>query len=160
MELPPEVVRLKFQEELEHAKKRAQVFGFALEGDVEKLALRAEFVAVDKEKYVLVGTFDDYRLMPPILDFQEPDNDNVGTARAYPRQKPGDSFFHSPGIICAPFNRKAYVNIHKDWVLTEWAANKSNGTDWSQYNTISKMLVLIYSKLSNPDYYGGGRWQS
>jgi len=157
MELPLEVVRFNFQTELEHAKRRAQVFEFGLEGNVDALTLRAEFIAADEEKYILVGTFDDYRLKPPVLDFEEPGTGLVGTARAYPRQRPGDSFFHSAGFICAPFSRKAYDNIHKDWVMSEWARSTSNGTNWSQYSTIAQMLVLVHSKLSNPDFYGGGR---
>lgn len=157
MDLPLEVVRFNFQSELEHAKRRAQVFGFNLEGDVQALTMRAEFVAADGEQYILVGKFDDYRLKPPILDFEEPGTGHVGTARAYPRHGPGDSFFHSPGIICAPFSRKAYDNIHKNWVMSEWARSTDNGTNWSQYSTIAQMLVLVHSKLSNPNFYGGGR---
>ena len=71
-ELPLDVVQFNFQTELEHAKKRAQVYGFKLEGDAQALTLRAEFVAADEETYILVGKFDDYRLKPPVLDFEEP----------------------------------------------------------------------------------------
>jgi hypothetical protein len=127
---------------------------------VDALTLRADFMAANGDKYILRGSFDDYRLKPPLLEFEDPQTGAVGTGRGFPKQKQGDSFFHSPGIICAPFNRKAYGNVHTDWVMTDWAANKSGNVDWSHYNTIATMLVLIHSKLSNPNYYGGGRWEA
>lgn len=157
MELAHDVVRFNFERELQHALRRAPLFGFSLEGDVDALKLRAEFTAADGGKYILVGSFDDYRLKPPTLDFEEPGTGLVGTARAYPRQRAGDSFFHSPGVICAPFSRKAYDSVHRDWVISEWACSTQNGTNWSQYSTICGMLVLVSSKLSNPAFYGGGR---
>lgn len=157
MELPPEVVRFNFQSELERALARADIFGFTLEGDVDALTVRAEFTALDNERFILIGTFDDYRLKPPVLDFVEPDTGLVGTARAYPKRAGTDSFFHSPGIICAPFSRKAYAQVHRDWPMNEWSKSGAHGTNWSQYSTICSMLALVSSKLRSADSYGGGR---
>lgn len=157
MELPLDVVRCNFRRELEVALARAPLFEFKLEGDVDALTLRAEFTALDGEKFILVGTFDDYRLKPPVLDFVEPDTDRVGTARAYPKKAGADTFFHSPGIICAPFSRKAYDNVHRDWVMTEWSNSVANGTQWCQFSTICTMLVLVGSKLRSAESYGSGR---
>ncbi len=157
MELPLDVVRCNFRRELEVALARAPLFEFKLVGDVDALTLRAEFTALDGEKFILVGTFDDYRLKPPLLDFVEPDTGLVGTARASPKRAGADSFFYGPGIICAPFSRKAYAQVHRDWPMNEWSKSVAHGTSWSQYSTISSMLALVSAKLRSPDSYGGGR---
>lgn len=159
MALPTEVVRLNFEEEFEKAKRRAALLGFELAGHVETLRIRASFSALDGEKFILLGEFDDYKAMPPFLEFEEPDTGLIGTKRAYP--KPGaDSFFHGHPCICAPFSRKAYKEVHKsDWSFANWTKSTANSFDWSQYSTMSAMLMLVHTRLTHLDFYAPGRMQ-
>src|SRR4051812_1212624 len=57
------------------------------------------------EDYLLVGTFDDYRVEPPTWRFLDPrTRENIGAA-AYPLGDwPGGSIFHGNGLICAPWS--------------------------------------------------------
>ena len=152
MGLPVELVRETFKQELERAKVIADTAGFILQGDLETLAIRAQYTAHDGEQYILVGEFDDYKAQPPLLDFEEFDTGKRGTHRAYPWSN-YDSFFHTAPIICAPFNRKAYQNVHTSWQLAGWMTSTEQGVQWSQYTTMPSMLLLVHKRLRHPLQY-------
>ncbi len=152
--LPIEIVRANFERELPRARECAQRDGWKWKDDIEALIVRAEFIARDGERFILCGEFDDYKATPPFLEFEEPDSGVRGTPLAYP--KGHDSFFHSTGpIICAPFSRKAYKQVHANWQFGDWMASRENGVNWAQYSTIAGMFSLVYARLTHPDYYKG-----
>jgi len=153
--LAPEIVRFNFEKELGRARAHAALFKWGWHDDLDTLTVRVEYTALDNERYILVGTFDDYKEKPPFLEFEEPGTGALGTARAYP--KGHDSFFHSTGpTICAPFSRKAYQSVHANgWEFKDWMTSTESGIRWSQYSTIAAMLELIYSRLSTRDFYVG-----
>jgi hypothetical protein len=155
--IPVEVARINFKSELQRALLLAEKLKWNLTADVDKLSIRCEFEALDKERYILVGSFDDYKEKPPLLDFEEPDTGKVGTKRAYPRSK--DSFFHGDPCICAPFSRKAYQRVHPGWQFSNWTVSRENSMDWSQYSTMSAMLLLINTRLTTPEYHVKGRME-
>lgn len=56
----------------------------------------------------------------------------------------GGQFFHSSGVICAPWNRLAYKNIdprgpHEDWAIGNWMANEKT----RQCRTLAAMASRI-----------------
>lgn len=152
--LPLEIVRANFQQELPRARRCARIYGWEWQDDVDALTTRAEITALDGERFILCGEFDDYKAKPPLLEFEDPGSGERGTTKAYP--KGHDSFFHSTGpIICAPFSRKAYKQVHSKWRFGDWITSRENGVNWSQYSTMAGMFTLIYARLTHPDYYRG-----
>jgi hypothetical protein len=150
-----EVVRFNFEKELIRARERASLFKWGWKDDLDALTVRVEYTALDNERYILVGTFDDYKEKPPFLEFEEPGTGVRGSARAYP--KGNDSFFHETGpTICAPFSRKAYQAVHaSNWQFDNWMTSTESNVRWSQYSTMAAMLELIYSRLTTRELYVG-----
>jgi hypothetical protein len=73
-----------------------------------------------KEEYLLIGTFPDYRVMPPEWRFVDPRNEaEIGlSAFPHPGSFPSGSILHGSGVICAPWNHLAYGargGPHPDW---------------------------------------------
>ena len=101
------------------------------------------------EDYLLVGTFDDYRVEPPTWRFLDPrTGESIGPA-AYPLGAwPNGSIFHGNGLICAPWSRDAYGDRggpHRDWgAATQW---QTAGRQHTQADTIPDMLARIYAEL-------------
>jgi hypothetical protein len=59
------------------------------------------------EPYLLIASFDSYRLLPPIWQFRHPETGkDIGVA-AYPKPV-GESVLHPNGLICAHWSRLAY----------------------------------------------------
>jgi hypothetical protein len=152
--LPLDIIRVNFERELPRARECAERHGWKWQDNVEGLIARAEFTALDGERFILQGEFDEYKAKPPFLEFEEPDTGMRGTRKAYP--KSNDSFFHPNGpIICAPFSRKAYREVHKRWQFGDWMTSKENGVNWAQYSTIAGMFALVYNRITHPDCYKG-----
>src|SRR5437867_4124845 len=59
--------------------------------------------AHNDDPYIVEITLDNYKELPPLVEFIDPDNGARGTLHAFP--KGHDSFFNTTGpCICAPFN--------------------------------------------------------
>lgn len=152
--MPIEIVRAHFERELPRAREWARSLGWEWSEDLDALAVRVVYTARDAERFILHGTFDDYKAKPPFLEFEDPGSGQLGTARAYP--KGHDSFFHTTGpCICAPFSRKAYRNVHPGWRCEDWTTSKESNVCWAQFSTMAAMLVMIHNRLTHPDYYRG-----
>jgi hypothetical protein len=157
--VPIEISREHLRVEVESAQVLALALGWAIEPDLEGLAITVGMKAYNHDRYLLIGKFDDYKEKPPVLDFLDPDTGQVGTRHAYPKCK--DSLFHSNGpCICAPFSRKAYKDYrpegpHGDWKFDGWMSSRASNIDWINYNTLPAMLGLIQTRLNRPDLYEG-----
>jgi hypothetical protein len=126
--LDPEDVRANLleAEEIPAATRWATFHGLRHDWDEEDLVLKLwlqgqrEDTFDEQEEYLLVGTFPDYRVMPPEWRFVDPRNEaDIGIA-AYPLAGPypSGSILHGNGVICAPWNRLAYGDRggpHPDW---------------------------------------------
>ena len=101
------------------------------------------------EDYLLVGTFEDYRVEPPTWRFLDHRSGaNIGPA-AYPLGEwPNGSIFHGNGLICAPWSRDAYGDRdgpHANWgAATQW---QTVGREYVQADTIPDMLARINAEL-------------
>lgn len=157
MHVPADVVRAVLKTELAAMESMARVSGWIVEARLDELLVRVTMAAHTGEQYFLVAEFDGYKALPPALDFANQEFKEIGAARFYP--KATDSLFHTAPCICAPFNRKAYRQYavngpHSDWPIDQWAANKANGTNWSNLSTFGDMLGAIYLRLQKPRYVG------
>jgi hypothetical protein len=147
------------RQELAEMKDLAKTYKWGVVPDFKALSLWVTMYAVYGDLYILDIKLDNYKEIPPYFEFIDPDTGERGTTHAYPRSA-NDSFFHTCLCICAPFSRKAYKGVfengpHADWNLGDWMNSKANGTDWSNYSKLSGMLLLIQTRLSRPELYGG-----
>ena len=104
-----------------------------------------------REEYLLSGTVDDYRVIPPAWRFLDPrDGADIGKA-AFPAPGPFGvgSILHTNGVICAPWNRLAYANetgLHSNWTdLAKWESLEPNNT---QARSIPDMLARIRAEVA------------
>jgi hypothetical protein len=116
------------ENEMPAARTWATQHGYPMEYDDDALRLRfwltgpATVDGTVAEEYMVIGEFEEFRLLPPAWRFVDPrDGRDVGPA-AYPLV-PGNTVFHSNGVICAPWNRlayKAHGGPHDAWDMTNW----------------------------------------
>jgi len=111
---------------------------------------------IDGEEYHVEFQLDDYREMPPFIEFIHPTTGERGTRRCYPKdQHPeGGSIFHDTPCICHPSSRKAYGKYrgpHADWdaQITNWPAQAKGLT------TIAEILQMIQARISDRTSYKG-----
>jgi hypothetical protein len=125
------------------------VFKLCLEGQREEAQPSAS-TSGDKEQYRLIGTFPDYRVMPPEWRFVDPRNEAEIGRPAYPHPGPfpNGSILHTNGVICAPWNRLAYGDRggpHTDWQdAASWQTTAPGST---RALTIPDMLGRIRAEV-------------
>jgi len=159
MAVDREISREHLRQEIALVQDLAASYRWAIVPDYENLVVRITMFAITNDLYVLEVICKDYKELPPIFEFIDPDTGQRGTRHAYPRG--ADSFFHDSGpCICAPFNRKAYKSYiatgpHEDWKLGAWQACTANGIQWSNYSKLGDMFGLIQTRLMRPDLYKG-----
>lgn len=117
--VPREVSREHARHELAGAVAWAARQGWSLSFDEESLALIGTVVHPnDGRPLYLVGDLTDYRVHPPGWRFTDESgaSNSPGTWPKGGLIGPGKgSIFHGERIICAPFNRLAYVKLHTNW---------------------------------------------
>jgi hypothetical protein len=158
MAVDPEITRQHLRQELALVNDLAATHKWGIAPDYARLTVRATMYAHTGDMFILEVQCDDYKELPPLFEFIDPDSGQRGTRHAYPRAT--DSFFHSSGpCICAPFNRKAYKTSdrpdapHGDWAFGDWQTSTASGVRWANYSKLGDMLGLIYTRLSRPDLY-------
>lgn len=82
--------------------------------------------AKDESTFHLLVECDDYAVLPPAWHFRNLATGALDQPGDIPR---GGSFFHSAGVICAPWNRLAYKprGPHGDWQISDWRSNPKLG---------------------------------
>jgi hypothetical protein len=163
--LPVDTVRAYVTAEMAAARAWAARHDHTLSFDEAPLTLTMPLLGPARdgdgtERYLLTGTFEDYRALPPRWWFVHPDTGaDIGPA-AYPAQPAphprGSGLFigtaNSGAGICAHFNRLAYfedledgqqhTGIHSDWGQP---ANWLNlpPDQYTRATTIADMLARI-----------------
>ena len=142
------------KEELEVVRAQAGAFGWQISPiDEDRQQFTVAMISpIDREPYILLVQFDNYRQWPLLLEFLHPVTREPALHAAYPKN--GDSFFHGKPCICNPCSRKSYkeyTNVHGDWQLEGW---ESNPQLQSLKNLVS-ILQAIYFRISSPDLYTG-----
>jgi hypothetical protein len=160
MAVDAEITRQHLRQELALVKELAATHKWGIVPDYTRLTVLATMYAYTGDLFILDFECDEYKELPPFVEFIDPDTGERGTRHAYP--KGTDSFFNDSGpCICAPFNRKAYKSsnrpnaLHGDWALGDWQTSTANGVRWANYSRLGDMLGLIHTRLSRPDLYRG-----
>ena len=162
--LPEQTVLAYVAAEMAAAQAWAARQGYELAYDPDALALTMPLLGPSTtgkldEPYLLSGTFEDYRALPPRWWFANPDTSaDIGPA-AYPQPPvphPRGSALVTTGpsgvVICAHFNRLAYfettangqqrAGIHSDWgEPANWLNLPPD--QYTRAETIADMLARI-----------------
>lgn len=154
--VPTEVVRILVDSELPGAQAWAARRGFGLEWLPDRLEVRLTMTqAATNELFYLRGRFDGYRALPPVWSFTDQGWQATAVARYFPRiERPpfGSPIFIFGGpntpegkgaVICAPFNRLAFVEEHgphSDWSLAGWT---EAGPGYVRACTLGDMLQAV-----------------
>jgi hypothetical protein len=130
----------------------AAAHGWTLRVDIDNLWVEARTIhPADGDPVILLGAFNDYRVLAPDWRFADADG-NAGPARAWPRGGSllgQGSIFHSVGVICAHFSRRAYRE-HGGPHQGDWGS----ATRWLEIDqgaratTLADMLSVIGAHLS------------
>jgi len=114
------------------------------------LALSGPPAAPDggEEPYLIIASFDDYPLLPPIWQFVDPKTGRDIGLPGYPRPV-GASVFHGNALVCAHWSRKAYQEEggpHGNW---GGVRNWQNPVEGSVALTIPDMLDRLIREVGS-----------
>jgi hypothetical protein len=140
------ITRGYLREEVAAAERWATRHGIALAYDDACLTVRVEMQGSSAEgsspeRYLVVGQFDDYRLLPPAWQFVDHRTGMAIGLPAYPKPD-GGSVLHGNGLVCAPWNRLAYKNLggpHDNWDISKWQDVK----DGTRADYVADMLARL-----------------
>ena len=144
------VTDLAFEEEFGHLREVAENRGWDL-----KLTHGPGFILVlparDGSYFALQVVCADYPRLPPIWRWCNPQTHGSNQPSDTPKGSGG--YFHSSGIICAPWNRIAYKQEdpkgpHDDWQLANWITNPNTG----ECTTLTAMAVRIAVEFASERY--------
>ena len=149
--LPDRVTAAAIAAELGAAHKWAQHENVNFQTVLPQRLIRTIFTHHDSgDRFFLQGRFDDYKELPPMWEWCDPDWSQPGNRQHSPNaiQTPfGSSIFlhhEDKAIICAPFNRLAFSACkgpHSDWgELSHWMS-ADQGCVYAV--TIADMLDVI-----------------
>ena len=159
MAVHPDVSRRYIRQEMSIVGDIGDIYGWEIATDYDDLIVVVRMQAHTGDRFIVEACCDNYKEMPPFIEFVDPDTGEKGTPRAYPKGK--DSFFHSSGpCICAPFNSKAYKSVvdtgpHGKWNLSDWMNSTALGIHWSNHSTLAGIFGMIQARLNRPDLYVG-----
>lgn len=121
MAVQPKVSLAHVKRELDEARDLIEDWGLELDTSMleeDDLRFRVKGPGPNGERYIVEFRCDDYRELPPYVEFIDPDTGEAGVDRAYP-----DGVFHGTPCICARFNRKSYAGysgVHSEWEYANW----------------------------------------
>lgn len=147
--VPIDTSRVVLATEADSAAAWAARHGWQLDLGSDDLVLTVRMRhPVDQEWLLLRGEFVGYRALPPTWLFLDPETEAL-SPHAWPSAGPVGgqaSIFHSVGIICASFNRRAYSvdgGPHEWGGLTNWA----NVREGIHAENVGEMLAAIATHL-------------
>lgn len=143
---------LVFAEQFEHLRQIAESRGWSL-ARTDDPGLVLGLIARDGLPFSLKAICDRFQAMPPAWHWHDPETGELDLPAHTPKGSGG--FFHSSGVICAPWNRLAYKTIdsrgpHENWELGNWMSNSDTG----RCTTLSAMALRMAVELSSTRYSG------
>jgi len=140
--------------ELDKCREYADKYGWEISPlDENALSFNVKLTSpIDKESFIVSFRCDNYRELPPYIDFIDPNSGQSGLKKSYPLSS--DGFCHQNALICHPCSRKAYRDLngpHGDWRLVDWERNPKTGA----LKSIPAILLAIYERISQPGVYRG-----
>src|SRR3546814_9519987 len=108
--------------------------------------------AKDGSRFTTLAKCDGFAARPPAWHWYNPETKAVDAPRDTPL---GGSFFHSAGVICAPWNRLAYKGVdargpHDNWTIGNWMTiPETGGTRRSEEHTseLQSLMRISYAVL-------------
>jgi hypothetical protein len=145
------VAQLSVVEELEPLVQIGSRRGWTVQG-MDATSFILGLPARDGSWFWLFCRCDAYPGLPPAWHWYDSDTKAVDQPRDTPT---GGGFFHSSGVICAPWNRLAYVTVdprgpHSDWVIGAWRSNEKTGG----CKTLAAMALRIAVELRAATFTG------
>ena len=159
MAVDPEISREHLRQEIALVDELAVTYGWEVAPDFDGLLVVVKMRAHTSDVFIVEAGCDDYKEVPPFIEFIDPKTGDRGTRHSYP--KTTDSFFHDSGpCICAPFSRKAYKSVvatgpHGDWQFGDWQTSTASSVKWANFSKLGDMFGLIYTRISRPAFYKG-----
>jgi hypothetical protein len=103
--------------------------------------------ARDRTTFWVKAVCDGYPGQPPAWHWYNPATGLLDQKADTPAHV---GFFHSNGVICAPWNRLAYTAVdtrgpHTDWNIGDWRANPKTGA----CRTLGAMALRIAQELQS-----------
>jgi hypothetical protein len=147
----PTATELLIEEEREALARNALLLGWTVEKiDAENFVVG--MTARDSTEFYVYCNCTGYAATPPAWHWYDPATGERDLPKLTPK---GGAFFHSNGVICAPWNRLAYKGVdgrgpHEDWTLANWHTNPKNGA----CRTLSAMAIRIYCELNAKSFQG------
>jgi hypothetical protein len=144
------IAELTVQEEIGIVREVVESRGWELR-EVDGLHFVLGLPASDGSFFHLAVDCDDYPVKPAAWHWC----DREGNGRDVVTNAPmGSEFFHSSGVICAPWNRLAYKTIdprgpHGEWVPTDWRNNPYT----KGCKTLCAMALRVAVELKGPRYH-------
>ena len=138
------VAALLVAEQLVALRDNATLFGWTVT-PVDEVTFILGLPGKDEATYHLRAVCDDFAAKPPAWHWFNPETGAIDNLRDTPK---GGAFFHSAGIICAPWNRLAYRAVdargpHPEWTIGDWQSNPKTGA----CRTLSAMALRISHEL-------------
>ena len=116
------------ESQLAALKQNAEVHGWLFER-IDPTTLVLGLIAKDDSELALLVKCDGHPTEPPAWHWYNRETRAIDNPCDTPK---GGKFFHSHGVICAPWNRLAYTcrdsrGPHNDWNIGNWVAVKETG---------------------------------
>lgn len=119
----------------------------------ENLSFTVELKSsVDDNIFIMELCLDNYKELPPYIEFIDSETRERGIKHAYP--KGPDGFFHDKPCICNPCSRKAYVgysDLHKEWKINSW----QQIPEVNSLTDLKSIIKAVNNRINNPLYYSG-----
>lgn len=136
----PTLAELSVDDEFGALLENAELNGWKLERTTPTSFVLG-MPAADGTWFWLNCVCDRYAAEPPAWHWYNPHTKKIDQHQDIPKPV---GFFHSNGIICAPWNRLAYSSVdsrgpHGEWVIGDWRSNPQNGA----CRTLSAMALRI-----------------
>lgn len=137
---------LTVAEELVALRENAVLMGWSLT-EIDGTTFVVGFVGKDGTQFWVKAFCDGYPARPPAWHWFNPATGALDQRSDTPKE---GGFFHSHGVICAPWNRLAYQAVdprgpHTDWAIGDWRANPKTGA----CRTLSAMALRIAQELQS-----------
>jgi len=145
------VAQLSVDEELQSLVEIANRRGWTVDR-IDSTSFVFGLPAKDGSSFWLLCRCNGYPGVPPAWHWYNPDTKAIDQGRDTPT---GGGFFHSAGVICAPWNRLAYKSEdargpHSDWTIGAWRSNEKTGG----CKTLAAMALRIAFELTAPTFSG------
>lgn len=139
-------------EELDTFRKCAEVLDWEIK-EVDPITFVVGFQSGKGQEFWCKVICENYKQNPPFWHWYNPTTKLIDQSNDIPQIEGGSirGYFHSSGIICAPWNRLAYKSIsqpnglHPEWVLSDWITNPKTGI----CTTLTGMAIQVHQELSS-----------